>query len=416
MNIQLFQYQQRVLNQTKGFNRVAYYLDMGLGKTFVGSEKLKALNEDYNLLVCQKTKIPDWIEHYETFYPEIPIIDYTRKGARIEPGLIIINYDLIFRRSELLDVKHFTLMLDESSLIQNECNQRAGFVLKMEPDNVILLSGTPTDGKYEKLWSQCSLLGWNISKELFWKHYVETEWRKDEETGFMRKVVLGYKNVDRLKAKLAAHGAVFMKSEEVLDLPQQVFIKVKVRPTKEYKKFKKNRLVVIDGKELVGDTSLTKRLYERMLCGHYNREKLQAFKDLIESTNDRLIVYYNFNDELHEMMKLVDESRPVSMVNGATKDLKAFHEEHDSITFIQYQAGSMGLNLQKANKIIYFTLPDKSEYFEQSKKRIHRVGQNDRCFYYFLMCRDSVEEDMLRNLEMRKDYTDELFRKYEQAC
>ena len=39
--ITLFQHQQKALDLTEGHNRCAYYLDMGLGKTFVGSEKMK---------------------------------------------------------------------------------------------------------------------------------------------------------------------------------------------------------------------------------------------------------------------------------------------------------------------------------------------------------------------------------------
>ena len=70
----------------------------------------------------------------------------------------------------------------------------------------------------------------------------------------------------------------------------------------------------------------------------------------------------------------------------------------------------MGLNLQKANKIIYFTLPLSSELFEQSKKRIHRIGQEQACFYYVMLCKGTVEEQIFKTLEERKDFTDELFR------
>ena len=73
----------------------------------------------------------------------------------------------------------------------------------------------------------------------------------------------------------------------------------------------------------------------------------------------------------------------------------------------------MGLNLQKANRIIYFTLTEKSELFEQSKKRIHRIGQTRPCFYYLLLCEGSIEEHILKTLDMRRDYTDELFKEYE---
>ena len=69
----------------------------------------------------------------------------------------------------------------------------------------------------------------------------------------------------------------------------------------------------------------------------------------------------------------------------------------------------MGLNLQKANKMIYFSLPERSDLFEQSKKRIHRMGQDKPCFYWIMMCTGSVEEQIYQTLLERKDWTDELF-------
>ena len=326
-------------------------------------------------------------------------------------------------------------MLDESSLIQNQGAKQSKFILQLHPDNVILLSGTPTAGKYENLWSQIHLLGWKISEDVYNRQYVN--WTKIDMGGFIHKIVdkeNPYKNVDRLKSKLREHGAVFMKTEECFDLPEQTFIKQTVPTSKEYWKFMKDCIITIDTLnlkefhddsdfygtdvtpriELVGDTTLTKRLYARQLCGQYSEFKLQAFKELVQSTQDRLIVFYNFNAEL-ELLKRIAASldRPISEVNGQTKDLTAYEQEDNSITFIQYQAGAMGLNLQKANKIIYFTLTDKSELFEQSKKRIHRIGQEQPCFYYILMCKGSVEEVILQTLEMRKDFTDELFNEYE---
>ena len=70
MTVQLYPHQTKALEETKQFNRVGYFLDMGLGKTFVGSEKaIKDLTQtNVLLLVCQKSKIPDWIEHFQTYY------------------------------------------------------------------------------------------------------------------------------------------------------------------------------------------------------------------------------------------------------------------------------------------------------------------------------------------------------------
>lgn len=409
-SVKLFPHQQLALDLTATKNKVAYYLDMGLGKTFVGSEKLDSFNTPYNLLICQCSKIEDWIEHFQSYYPNLNIIDYTQKRASIGQGLIVVNYELAFRRKELLELERFTLMLDESSMIQNETAKRSKFALKLSPDNVILLSGTPTSGKYEKLWSQIQLLGWKISKKLFWQQYVDTEFL--EVNGFPIRVIKGYKNVDRLKRKLAQYGAVFMKSEEVFDLPEKFDNKIMVNSTKEYRKFIRTSIVAIDGKDLVGDTTLTKRLYARQLCGQYNQAKLDAFKDLMDSTEDRLIVFYNFNEELQRMIDLLEDDRPVSIVNGNIKDLSAYEADANSITFVQYQAGAKGLNLQKANKIIYFTLTQSCEDWMQSKKRIHRIGQDRACFYYYLLCKHSVEIEVLKALESGRDYTDDLFEKY----
>lgn len=400
--------------------RIITICSIGLGKTFTGAEKMIRLGAAVNLVICQKSKVDDWIQHFDDHYEHVLNYDLTnkkffqtflRETADLEPwetAVGVINYELAFRRKELLKLKDFTLVLDESSMIQNEKAKRSKFIMKMQPKNVILLSGTPTSGRYEKLISQIHLLGWTISEKLFYRQYVDFHY--DDNEGFPRLVVDGYKNVDRLKAKLREHGCRFLKTNEVFDLPEQIFNNVSIPISKEYRKFRKDRVITVGETELVGDTTLTKMLYERMLCGHYNQEKLDALEDLIESTNDRLIIFYNFNDELKAIEDIcLQLDRPLSIVNGHEKDLSIYEEYDNSVTAIQYMAGSMGLNLQLANKILYFTPPLSSELFEQSKKRIHRIGQNSTCLYYLMICKNSIEEKIFRTLEMRRDYTDKLF-------
>lgn len=444
--ISFMPHQERTLEQTEDRDRVAYYLDMGLGKTFVGAEKMWRLNTAVNLLICQKSKIPDWIDHFTEYYgSDFQVYDLTKKaamaefqnrvGSNIGEGqqvLGVINYEMAFRRPYIAQMTGFTLMLDESSLIQNENAKRSKFILRLAADNVILLSGTPTSGKYERLWSQAKLLGWDIRKRVFWNSYIVTKWVEESGSGFKHEVVTGYKNVDHLKQKLAEHGAVFMKSEEVLDLPEQIEQEITVQPPKEYRKFLADSYLVFDTQtmtqytgddvehtptavELVGDNALTKLLYARQLCGQYSKMKLQALRDLAESTEDRLVIFYNFDEELRQMESHLSElCRPYSWVNGKKKDLTAYEQSDDSVTFVQYQAGAMGLNLQKANKVIYYTLPlgkGSCDLWEQSKKRIHRIGQNRTCFYYYLLCKGTVEIRNLGYLRIGKEYTDELFRK-----
>lgn len=442
----LMPHQNQALDSTASFNRCAFYLDMGLGKTFVGAEKMWQLNNAVNLVICQKSKIDDWVEHFKEYYPEYHVLNLTKKSEAItfrnelatmeiyhSSDLIgVINYEMAFRRDWLLKLQKFTLLLDESSLISNETAQRSKFVLKLNPESVVLLSGTPTAGKYERLWSQLRLLGWGISKEAFWKSYVETKWI--EEGDFKHEVIVGYKHTEHLKKRLAEYGAVFMKTGDVMNLPEQIEQKIMLKVTKEYQYFMKHSYLVLDTLnkvqfhddsdfygtdvtprvELVGDNSLTKTLYARQLCGQYHKEKLEAFRDLLQSTEDRVIVFYNFTAEYLELVKIADAlGKPQSVVNGRQKQLLNYENRSDSVTFIQYQAGAMGGNYQKANKVIYFTLPlgkGSCDLWEQSKKRVHRIGQENTCFYWYLLVKGSIEERNLEALKVGKELTDELFK------
>ena len=163
--------------------------------------------------------------------------------------------------------------------------------------------------------------------------------------------------------------------------------------------------------EFIGDNPLKKLLYARQLCSYGNSERLERLKDLIDSCDKRLVIFYNFTAELTAMKKAIGNIRPFSEVNGSVKSLSHYDKWDNSITFVQYQSGAMGLNLQKADTIIYFSLPLSSELFEQSKKRIHRINQTRKCTYYIFMCENSVEQKIYNTLQERKDYTDKLFEK-----
>lgn len=429
--MKLFKHQIEGLERVKDFNKCALYWDMGLGKTHAGAEKMHRLGARVNLVVCQKSKIQDWCEHFIDNYAYNYVIYNLTKQDELERYIKatkiilapewakhniigVINYDLVYRRPELLKLTGFTLMLDESSLIQNEKTQRAKFVMKLQYENLILLSGTPTSGRYERLYSQLTMLGYNIRKTAFFDMYVQSHletfggWNAP---AVKVRVIDGYKNVDHLKRKMRRLGCDFLKTSEVIDLPQQQFIPVRVPTSKEYRKFSKSKIVEFDGVKLKGENVLTELLYLRQLAGAYSNEKLQAFTDLLESTDDGLIVFYSFDVELEKLKQAAtDAERPIAIINGSVKDLTAYNEHNNAVVLVQYQAGAMGLNLQKYNKIVYYTPPLSSELYEQSKKRVHRIGQTQTCFYYQLICKGSIEQDIYATLEMRRNYTDELFK------
>ena len=417
----------KALKITEALKTVAYYLEMGLGKTHLSSEKMIQIGNRINMVICQKSKVNDWCLHFKQNYKDMIVIDYTKKHNKTlaaediiqisayKTVVIIVNYELAWRRPALSKLSEFTLILDESSMIQNPEAKVTKFIMKkLHQDATILLSGTPVGGKFENLWTQSFLLGCGMTRKQFEDRFVNFERIDVKGIPFPVKIVSRknpYKNIEELKSMLRNRGAVFMKTEEAIDLPEQRVIKVFNPLNSDYRKFLRKKVIEINGRELVGNTSMSYRLGLRMLASGYSKPKLESFKSLVQSTSDRLIVFYNFNQELEALRKIAEElDRPISIINGKEKNLEAYMENDDSITFVQYQAGSMGLNLQLANKIIYFSLPERSELFEQSKKRIHRIGQKNICTYYILQSASSIDELIYRALEKKRDYTDELFR------
>ncbi|SUK78137.1 putative DNA helicase [Staphylococcus aureus] len=409
--IKLYAHQQKALDMTEQHNKVAYYLDMGLGKTFVGSEKLWELNTPYNLVICQKSKIIDWYIHFKDYYSddyEIIIFDKQRIENIKPNSILLINYEKAIARPELKKLKKFTLLLDESQYIKNPKSKRTKLIVnELNPDNIILLSGTPIDGKYEELITQIHLLGWKIKESMFLSHYTNRQWDENE----MKYKIIGYKNIDRLKKKLRQYGCVFMKTEEVFDLPTQTNIFLKPKKTKEYDEFIKEGIVTLSDRKLIAETASVGNMNARLLCTAFNQNKLVMLKELIESTEDRLIIFYQYNLEKEAIENIVDElSKPISYINGEIVDKKSYENCKNSVTLVQYQSGSFGHNLQKANKIIFFGLPNRVSYFEQSKKRTHRIGQERPCFYYYMLTLGTYEWKNYQTLVDGKDYNDELFK------
>lgn len=289
---------------------------------------------------------------------------------------------------------------------------------KGQLDHVVLLSGTPIDGKYERLVSQAWLLGWDITKGDFWNRYVIT--RDLYIPGQFRPVsiVSGYKNTEELKEKLREHGAHFLTVDDCLgSLPSQTFIPMLSPTPSAYKKMEKDSICVIKGEELVGNDILSRRLYLRQICGQYNDKRYEAIKELLETTEERVLIFYNFTAEKERLIAICESlKKPVSEVSGSKKDLTAYENEENSVTVLQYQAGAMGLNLQKSRIIIYASLPERSELYEQSKCRTWREGQTRPCLYYVCRCSGTIEDDIEEALRQKKNLTDYLFEKEGAEC
>lgn len=409
--VTLMPHQNLLVQKANKFKNVLLTVDMGLGKT--DTALTLAEKAGYPVLIlCQSTKTDDW-EKVAKLYD----IDF-----------LVYSIDTAWRRSkDLLKLNSidFTLIIDESQQIKNlgtkkKPVRRTSFIVnELDPAKTIMLSGTPFD-RWEDAYTQFFMLGNNISEREFKNRYCIEYLKK--AAGGKRKFydIVGYKNIDELERLFRATGQITMSYEEAAALsPQMAQIPpaaalqiIPVESTTEYRQFRRDRVIFYpDGSYLKAETISKYRHGERQFASTWNQNKLKVLKELIESTNRRIIIFYNYRQDADEIFKICsDLMRPVSEVNGQRKDLSAYEKYANSVTMVQYQSGARGLDLQKANVTIYFSLTDSVELYTQSFKRTHRPGQNKICRYYLLETKNSIDEDIRAAMERGQDFTEQLFK------
>lgn len=415
--MKLYKYQSDILNKLKPYNKVALYMEAGTGKTATSSHKAVAYNVPI-IVVAPKAVCSQWIEHFKSVHPEWLRYDLTKKqqlkdfiNGEALNKIGIITYGLVWRRPELLKLSGYTLILDESHNICNATSKQTKGVMKLKYDNLILLSGTPNGGAYEKLYTQMKMLGYKPNKKQFTDRYCNMF---TMESGGVKFKVLSkknpYKNLDELNKILREDlHCVFLKTNDVIELPEQRFIDIAVGETKQYRAFMVNDYIDLGDREYIAGSPTEKLLYSRYLCGADNSNKIDVLTTLIEGIEDRVIIFYNFNNEHDVLTKLCKKlKRKAFTCNGNVKQVDEFKKCDKSVLLAQIDASGTGLNLQECNKIIYFSPTTKINVYLQSTARIWRVGQRNNCTYWRLI--SGVEKNIYNSLSKGEDFTLKLFK------
>ena len=413
------QHQADVLNdiREKGRARVLLHWGLGSGKTLAATMLAREWNDPAKIVICPKSLVAMWTKWLTG---EGETVQDLTQNPHLIPAWNVINYDLLVYRPALVKAlvnakTQYTLILDESSYIKCHTAKRSRLAVKLGDNaaHVCMLSGTPCGGHYEYMWTQGRLLGWNINYKAYraaFCNFVEIQ------VGDRRVQILDrrnpYMNIDILTQRLRSHGMYQLKTEDCVTLPETRDVTIEVDSTPLYRRFCKDRVVELpDGEALVGDHILKQRQGMRRLASSYNPSKIQAVEDLLESTPERVVIFYTFREDCARLKELCHKlDRPVAECNGDRKDLTAYDDKSNSVILVQWQSGGMGLNLQKARIEVFFSLTDSVEQYQQARGRVHRIGQNQKCVYYNIVAKGTIDEKIAKALARGVDYSEEMFR------
>lgn len=403
LTVPLFDSQRNVIKTLQGKSKVYLGCEMGTGKTPISIARTILFNDGLKtLLICEKSLISQWRSEIDKFAPWM------------QDKFEIINYDKIFRDScqEYMDSfkkGKFNLILEEVGCLGNEHAKRTAYCMKLanRAKNVQLLTGSMFGGHFEKLYPCTVMQGARWTRQQFdslftirvkQKMSVKTRWgvRKIDDDR-----IIGYKNIDKLIGAMAKQGAVFLRSEDAIDLPEENVQIVKFKQTAAARRVEDGLYKAVAKGENVQVNAWTKLKTLNSIAS--NKEKLAWVKDTIEAFEGRLVIVYQFNDEREKLLSICKKlDRPVAEISGHKTDKSAYENCDNSVSILQYKSGKNGHNLQKSNHMI-FTSPLDADSMMQAKRRIRRAGQSKKCFYYILSTDGRFDSSALEDAKVRTD-------------
>ena len=92
-----------------------------------------------------------------------------------------------------------------------------------------------------------------------------------------------------------------------------------------------------------------------------------------------------------------------AQISGEIRDrdeqIAAFQDDPEVPVFIgQIATAGLGITLTAASLMVFYSLDYSMSNYEQTRARIHRVGQKNECTYIHLVARGTVDEKVLKAL------------------
>jgi SNF2 family DNA or RNA helicase len=181
--------------------------------------------------------------------------------------------------------------------------------------------------------------------------------------------------------------------------------------------------------EILAENPLSRMVKLRQLAsGHIKTEdglvevkteKIAILRELIEGYEDnkKLVIFADFKYSVAQIGTLL-ESMGIKYVtlDGDQKDKTIWRkfqaDEWIRVIICQYQTASAGIDLYASDTLIYYEPTLRSQLLEQSRDRIHRSGQVNKCSYIHLLTKGTIEVSIYRALAGYSDFSEKLFTEY----
>ena len=420
----------------------ALLMEMGTGKTITSIAITGALSNAGRirrvLIVAPLSILGVWEEEFQKFAafpyalavltgPGSRKLDILRHMTGAVLQVVVVNYESAWRmEKDLAAWRPDLIIADEGHKIKthNIAASKAMHRLGAKAGYRLLLTGTVITNKAIDVFSQFKF----VNPAIFGQSFYAFRSRYFDMVGYGNHTPVLKKSMEsELTEKL--HSISYRATKaECLDLPEttDVIRQVELEPAalRVYRGLVKESYAELSSGEVTAPNILTRLLRLSQLTGGFigndetaaveqiSAAKLSALEDILDGAaaeGKKLVIIARFIPEIRAICGLLKKrGLRYCYITGEVKNreeqVSAFQNDPAVMAFVgQIATAGLGITLTAASTMVFYSLDYSMSNFEQTKARIHRVGQRMPCTYLYLVARGTVDEKVLKALKDKAD-------------
>lgn len=450
----------------------ALFWDVGTGKT-IGSLAtylyFKEKEPDLKLfIICLLSLIEGaWINEIEKFAPHLYWHDLhavTSNNPNIKNihgcDIWIVNFEYIISKTKFDEMKvqlsrhRWMCVVDESSKMKNHAAKTTECILELANlfQHRVVMSGTPAPNIEWEYWPQMKFLNPAILGDNFHrfknlcfklkrgKQVMEGKYMNKNALREMFKQGFKYEIDPKRRVEMMERMKPWVnivKARDCMDLPEEIdeyrIVEMDSSQRAAYNEMKEHLVLELKESEsfAVANIILTKFMKLRQITSNFcinengqaiqigrKNPKMQALEEIIEECgNEQIIIWGHFHFEIESIVKLLEGHGGVSVLYGKTPQseridhINRFIDGTNRFLVVHPASGGHGLTFINCHIQIFYSLDYSNELWLQCKGRTMRYGQKNNCVYFYLLVKNSIDEDILAILQ-RKATTQDVAEKY----
>ncbi|RMW39905.1 MAG: DEAD/DEAH box helicase [Nitrosopumilus sp.] len=405
--------------------------EMGLGKTVQTLSYVATEKQTFPVLVVAPlVTLNNWEREIEKFLKkksrngrliesESPSVTLIRTGKKKElpkTDIYVINYELLFKRyDDLAKVGIKTVVCDEVHNLRSKTTQKYKSIKKLAAlpsvSYRIGLSGTPIYNRGSEIWPIIDILkpGLLGSFKEFCEYFCYVN-----EKG--KAIVLENKRAS-LRNNLQNHVMLRRKKSDVLkELKDKVRYKEVIAADTDYYVEELDKIWKrLEEEQKTADSEFSKSASyhraiqsERQIAGLAKLPHVINFVKNIMEIEESVVVFCH-HKVIHKLLhESLQEFAPVSIIGGQSDTIRQdqidkFQKGESKLMIAGIRAGNVGINLTKAKYVIFAELDWSPAIHRQAEDRLHRIGQKNTVFAYYLIGNGTLD-DHVANVLVDKSY------------